>query len=234
MSQKRLNKILAHAGITSRRGADQLIEAGQVTVNGKVVKQLGIICDPTKDQIAVAGSPIRKPEKKITLLINKPRGYICSNERRGEEKLAIDLVANFPQRLYTVGRLDKETTGLLIITNDGALTTKISHPSSNIIKRYLMKVNCEVTDDHLQRLAQGIVINRRLIRPASVKKVRRGTIIIGVMEGKKHEVRKMAEHAGLHLLSLSRIAIGNLSLGKLPEGAYRKLTPKDIDAIFQK
>lgn len=232
MAQKRLNKILSHAGVASRRGADELIESGRVKVNAKVVTKLGTLCDPAKDVIMVGKKRIEGPEKKVALMVNKPKGYVCSNKRLGQEKLAIDLVANIKKRVYTVGRLDRETTGLLIITNDGDLAKRIAHPSSNIIKKYLVKTKSEISDQDLKAISKGVYINSRLYKPYSVKKMRRGTVVIGVKEGKKHEVRIMVENAGLEIFSLSRIAIGNLRLSELPLGAYRHLTERDIRSIF--
>ncbi len=232
MAQKRLNKILAHAGLSSRRGADKLIEEGAVKVNGKVVRELGMQCDPNVDIITLHNQKIKGPEKKIALIVNKPRGYVCSNKRLNNEKLAIDLVSNFKERMYTVGRLDRDTTGLLIITNDGELAKKVSHPSSNLVKKYLVKVHAEVTDEHLKIIAKGTMIEGKWIRPASVKKLRRGTLTIGVKEGKKHEVRLMVEAANLEIISLSRIAIGNLHLGPLPLGGFRNLNDRDLVSLF--
>ena len=233
MAQKRLNKILAHAGVSSRRAADKLIEEGAVKVNGKVVTKLGSLFNPDKDVISVFEKKLKGPEKKIALVVNKPKGYICSNRRLFNEKLAIDLVANIKRRLYTVGRLDSETTGLLIITNDGDLAKRVGHPSSNIVKKYLVKVRADITDDHLKKISKGTMIEGRHISPHNVKKIRRGTLTIGVKEGKKHEVRILVEDAGLEIASLSRISIGSLNLGGLPLGAYRQLTNKDLDALFK-
>ncbi len=233
MAQKRLNKILAHAGVASRRGADMLIEEGQVKVNAKVVTKLGTLCDPAKDIIMVGNKRVDGPEKKVVLLVNKPKGYVCSNARLNNEKLAIDLVSNIKRRLYTVGRLDRETTGLLIISNDGDLAKRVSHPSSNIVKKYLVKTKSEITDEHLKFISKGCRIDKKVYKPVSVKKIRRGTLTIGVKEGKKHEVRIMVENAGLEIFALSRISIGNLTLGKLPIGAYRHLSEQDIENIFK-
>ncbi len=232
MTQKRLNKILAEAGVASRRGADKLIEEGVVKVNGKVVTEMGLQCDPNVDAILVYNRKIKGPEKKLTVVVNKPKGYVCSNKRLNNEKLAIDLVADCQRRMYTVGRLDRDTTGLLIITNDGDLAKKVSHPSSNLVKKYLVKVLADISDEHLKIISKGTLIEGKWIKPASVKKLRRGTITVGVKEGKKHEVRLMVQAAGLEIISLSRIAIGNLHLGTLPLGASRPLTEKDLASIF--
>lgn len=232
MALKRLNKILSHAGVTSRRGADKLIESGKVKVNAKVVTSLGTMCDPVNDVIVACGKRVGAPEKKVAVMINKPKGYVCSNKRLNNEKLAIDLVSHLNKRVYTVGRLDRETTGLLIITNDGDLAKKIAHPSSNIVKKYLVKTKQEITDDHLKEMSKGVYLSNNLYKPTSVKKMRRGTLIISVKEGKKHEVRIMVEEAGLEISSLSRVSIGNLRLADLPLGAYRNLTERDIRNIF--
>jgi 23S rRNA pseudouridine2605 synthase len=165
-------------------------------------------------------------------MLNKPPGIICSNVRVGNKPIILDLFPASAERLFTIGRLDKDTTGLILVTNDGLLAQEVIHPSKNIIKEYLVKTTQEITAEHLETLSQGARVDEKWVRPVSVHKLRRGTFKICVKEGKKHEVRIIAERARLKVLELSRTRIGGLLLGSLPLGAYRPLTDKDKRLIF--
>lgn len=233
METKRLSKALAAAGIASRRACEELIFAGRVSVNGKTVKIPQTQVDWEKDVIQVDGETVRSEQKKVYYLLNKPPGYICSSVRPGKKPIVLDLF-NADERLFTVGRLDRETTGLLLVTNDGHFANQVIHPSSNIVKEYLVKTLQEITAEHLQTLSEGARVDEKWVRPVSVFKVRKGTFKICVKEGKKHEVRIIAERAGLKIVELSRIRIGGLVLGLLKEGEYRPLTDKDKGLIFQR
>jgi 23S rRNA pseudouridine2605 synthase len=230
MEKKRLSKALAAAGIASRRAAEELIFGGRVQVNGLTVKIPQTLVNWESDRILVDGEGVRGEQKKVYYMLNKPLGYLCTNVRPGKRPIVIDL---FPpdQRLFTVGRLDRETTGLLLVTNDGHFANKVIHPSSNIIKEYIVKTLHEITPEHLENLSQGARVDEKWVRPVSVAKLRKGTFKICVKEGKKHEVRIIAERAGLKVVELTRVRIGGLVLGTLPEGEYRTLTPKDMKAL---
>lgn len=232
MEKKRLSKALAAAGIASRRACEELIFAGRVQVNGETVKLPQHHIDWATDRISVDGETIKAEQKKIYYLLNKPIGYICTSVRPGQKKIVLDLFPDTDERLFTVGRLDKETSGLLLVTNDGHFANRVIHPSSNIIKEYIVKTLQEITPEHLETLAQGARVDEKWVRPVSVHKVRRGTFRICVKEGKKHEVRIIAERAQLKIVELSRVRIGSLVLGPLPEGAYRPLTEKDKELLF--
>ncbi|EPP36117.1 Ribosomal large subunit pseudouridine synthase B [Chlamydia avium] len=228
MVKVRLNKFLASAGIASRRKCDEIIFSGHVLVNGRVAPGPFVLIDEEKDTVKVNGHRVGKT-KKVYFMVHKPLGYVCSSERKFTgSKLVIDLFSHLPYRVFTVGRLDKETSGLLLVTNDGEFANKIIHPSFGITKEYLLKVNRDVTGKNLQDLMEGAIIDGKRVRPVSVEKVRRGTIKIVVNEGKKHEIRLFAEAAGLPLLELKRIRIGSLVLGGLPYGEYRELTDAEI------
>jgi 23S rRNA pseudouridine2605 synthase len=177
---------------------------------------------------------VKSEEAKLYFMLNKPAGLICSSVRPGNKRIVLDLFHEYNCRLFTVGRLDRDTTGLILITNDGHFSQQVIHPSSNIIKEYLVKVAQEVTLEHLEILSEGARVDDRWIRPVSVQKVRKGTFKICVKEGKKHEVRIIAERAGLEILELTRIRIGNLVLGSLGEGDHRTLTQKDIELVLGK
>lgn len=226
-SKKRLSKVLAAAGVASRRACEELIFSGSVKVNHQVTLIPQTMVDPHKDHITVDGQLIESLEKKVYFILNKPVGYICSNVRRGNTKLVIDLFHDVNERLFTVGRLDKETEGLIIVTNDGHFANSIMHPSFNIPKEYLVKTNEEISHDHLMAISSGTLVDGVFVKPKYVKKVRRGTLKVCVMEGKKHEVRLLLQAAGLKVKGLARIRIGNLSLGTLPIGTYRPLTEQE-------
>lgn len=232
MEPNRLSKILAHAGVASRRAAEHMIFEGKVRVNGEVVTVPQTFVDPAKDKIFVDDQRIEFKDEKVYYILNKPRGFICSNKRLGSKKLVVDLFAHLSHRLFTIGRLDRDTTGLLLVTNDGHFAQKVIHPSNNISKEYLVKTQQEITHEHLTALSKGTLIEGKWIRPAKVTKVRKGTVKITVKEGKKREVRLMVQNAGLTLLSLSRIRIGGLCLGPLAEGEWRELSAQERKLIF--
>jgi 23S rRNA pseudouridine2605 synthase len=228
----RLSKVLAAAGIASRRTCEKLIESGEVTVNGQVVLIPQTIVQLGKDRIKVAGKLIKAAERKVYYLLNKPAGFVCSNLGTGAGKIVLDLFPDSSCRLFTVGRLDKDTTGLLIVTNDGHFAQRVIHPSSNIQKQYVAKTNGEITPEHLKIIADGIRIDGVLVKPLKVQKVRKGTVKVTIMEGKKHEVRLLLEAAGLKTYALSRVRIGNLLLGALPIGSWREMTEDEMEKIF--
>lgn len=229
---QRLSKVLAAAGVASRRACEELIFDGRVTVNGEIVLIPQTPVSIPGDRIFVNGEEITSTQNKVYYILNKPSGFICSQKRVDRKKIITDLFANHKERLFTVGRLDRDTTGLLLVTNDGHFANRVIHPSANISKEYLVKVRQEVTHEHLQAISKGSLIEGSWIRPARVVKVRKGTLKISVTDGKKREVRLLVMNAGLDLEELSRIRIGGLVLGPLPEGVYRPMTEKDKEAIF--
>ncbi|MBI5346234.1 MAG: rRNA pseudouridine synthase [Chlamydiae bacterium] len=233
MALKRLNKVLASANIGSRRGSEDVIFEGRVKINGKVILTPQTMVDLEKDKIEVDNMPIQREEKKLYFILNKPKGYICSNQRKDGQRIVIDLFYEFPTRLFTIGRLDRGTTGLLLVTNDGYFSNKIIHPSSNIEKEYLVKVAENVTHEHLLAISKGVYIDNKFIKPKNVTKMRKGTIKIIVKEGKKHEVRLFIKKAGLTILELTRIRIGDLRLGSLAEGYYRELTSREKELLLK-
>lgn len=234
VEKQRLSKVLAAAGIAARRAAEELIFAGKVTVNGKVTRVPQTMVSLDEDDIVVEGEKVRSLERKKCYILNKPKGYICSSERpRPTSHIVLDLFQDCPERLFTVGRLDKDTTGLILVTNDGHLANKVIHPSSNIEKEYIAKTNAEITPEHLKRIFAGTWVDGIFVKPLIVKKIRRGTLKIVVHEGKKREVRRLLEVAGLEALVLTRTRIGNLRLGNLAEGQWRELTESDKELIFE-
>jgi 23S rRNA pseudouridine2605 synthase len=231
-TRKRLSKALAAAGVASRRHCEELIFAGKVTVNGDIIKLPQTLVSWENDVILVDGQKVKGEEKKFYYILNKPKGYICSSVRVGTKKIVLDLFKNVTERLFTVGRLDRDTTGLIIVTNDGHFANKVIHPSSNLSKEYIVKTGQEISHEHLLAISKGALVEDTWIRPVKVAKIRKGTLKVVVKEGKKREVRVLVENAGLSILSLSRVRIGGLLLAELPEGKYRELSEPEKQIIF--
>lgn len=234
---ERLQKILAQAGVASRRHSEELIVNGKVKVNGKVVTELGIKVDPLRDKIEVMGKSIPPPEKKVYLLMNKPRGYVTTlSDERGRKTIA-DLLGGVNQRVYPVGRLDYESEGLLLLTNDGELTQAITHPKHKVKKTYLVKVDGVPETEQLKEMARGLVLEDGPTAPAEVRLAgigdNRASLEISIHEGRNRQVRRMCEHIGYKVLRLRRIRIGTLELGNLQSGEVRELTKKELRELAQ-
>lgn len=232
-TKKRLSKALSAAGVASRRACEELIFGGHVSVNGKTVLLPQTLVSWEEDEIRLDNELLSGEEKKHYYILNKPHGYICSNAEAERKKRVIDLFKATGARLFTVGRLDRDTTGLLIVTNDGHFAQRVIHPSANITKEYVIKTSQEITDGHLKAISKGTLIERVWIRPVRVQKVRKGTLKVVVKEGKKREVRLLVQNAGLSILELSRVRIGGLRLGPLPEGTFREMTEAEKRIIFE-
>ncbi|HRW58278.1 MAG TPA: pseudouridine synthase [Chlamydiales bacterium] len=228
----RLNKYLALCNICSRRKSEEFIANGDVKVNGHVVTNPATQIEDT-DVVKFRNKTIKVEKKKLYFLLNKPIGYLCSNKRTSEKsKLAIDIFYAEKTRLFTIGRLDKNTSGLLLVTNDGDFANQVIHPSKDIEKEYLVKVREEISHEDLKKLTRRVRIENRWVKPVKVTKIRRGSFKIVIKEGLKHQVRIMTEYAGLTLMDLKRIRLGSLVLGNIPLGSYRSLTEKEIN-FFQ-
>jgi 23S rRNA pseudouridine2605 synthase len=233
METNRLSKVLAAAGVASRRACEELIFEGRVKVNGQVVKVPQTQVTLGKDKILVDNKSITKTPKKHYYILNKPLGYICSNSRKTTEKIVFDLFDKDLPRLFTVGRLDKDTSGLLIVTNDGQFANKVIHPSSDIEKEYLVKVDEEIIDEHLKDLMNGCVVEGTHVKPIRVTKVRKGTLKIVIKEGKKREIRELLASCNLFVTQLTRIRIGALTLNTLPLGTYREMTENEMKQVLK-
>jgi 23S rRNA pseudouridine2605 synthase len=228
----RLSKILAASGVASRRACEEIIFEGRVSVNGETCRIPQTMVGPS-DKILVDDEPIKDKEKKVYYVLNKPIGYLCTNSKHRDTKIVMDLFEGQQERLFTIGRLDKNTSGLLLVTNDGHFANKVIHPSKNIQKEYLVKTDQEVSDDHLKVISSGTLVEGVFVRPLKVIKVRKGTLKIVIMEGKKREVRHLMQAAGLEVHELTRIRLGGLVLGTLPPGSWRPLTPREMKLIFE-
>lgn len=222
----RLNKYLQLCGIASRRKSDELIFSGQVRVNGQIVDTPFTRIQET-DTVTVNHKPIKKEEEKVYFLLNKPKGYLCTNAP-GNRRV-IDLFKAYPYRLFTVGRLDKDTEGLILVTNDGDFAQRVIHPSHDIEKEYIAQVNEPLTEQHLKQIAKGTRVEEVFVKPILVEKMKSDVVKIIVSEGKKREVRCLIADAGLETVALKRVRIGNLHLGALQVGHFRPLKPSEFD-----
>ena len=231
----RLNKYIAQAGIASRRKADELIQLGMVTVNGKKA-ELGMTVNPAEDHVKVRGKLIHKVEEKIYVLLNKPAGYICSVSDPDDRPLVTDLLKEYKgYRLYPVGRLDYNTEGLIILTNDGEFASKVGHPSTGPAKTYSVRVRGVPNERILEILRNGVHIDGYKTRPAKVtlvKSAKNAWLEITIKEGKNKQIRKMFEAVDHAVVRLKRIRIGSLNNRGLNIGEYRLLTPQEIDRLM--
>ncbi len=227
----RLNRYIANAGICSRRKADELIVAGVVSVNGEVVNELGLKVDPFKDEIRYNGETLKR-EKNVYVLLNKPKDYITTTEDPQERRTVMHLVEKASrERIYPVGRLDRNTTGLLLMTNDGDLADKLSHPRSNITKLYQVELSKSLAQGDLNKIQFGVELEDGLIKPDSVSYVQGGTkreVGIQIHSGKNRVVRRIFEHLGYDVVKLDRVVYANLTKKDLPRGRWRFLDEKEI------
>ncbi len=227
----RLNRYIANAGICSRRKADELIEAGVVSVNGEVVSELGAKIDPMKDVIRYNGETLKR-EKMVYVLLNKPKDYITTTDDPQERRTVMQLVEKASrERIYPVGRLDRNTTGLLLMTNDGDLADKLSHPRNSITKIYNVELDKSLTQGDLNKIGFGLELEDGLIKPDVVTYVQGGTkreVGIQIHSGKNRIVRRIFEHLGYEVVKLDRVIYGNLTKKDLTRGRWRYLEEKEV------
>ena len=232
---ERLQKILSRAGLASRREAESLITAGRVTVNGTVVTELGSKADPDKDRIALDGKTIRLKEERLYILLYKPAGYVTTLKDPEGRPVVTSLLKGVRERVYPVGRLDYNTEGLLLLTNDGGWANGLAHPRHEVEKEYLVKVRGSVTGEHLRLLAEGVELDDGRTAPARVRleheTERNSRIAVTIHEGRYRQVRRMCEAAGLTVVALKRVRYGFLGLGELKPGEYRFLTPEETKRL---
>ncbi|OGR27732.1 MAG: pseudouridine synthase [Desulfobacterales bacterium RIFOXYA12_FULL_46_15] len=229
----RLQKYLAHAGLCSRRKAEEYISNGRIKVNGKTISELGSKIDPIMDSVAFDGKPviIKQEHSKIYLALNKPEGYVTSCSQT-KTKIVMDLI-DMNERVYPVGRLDKDSKGLILLTNDGDLHNKLSHPSFDHEKEYIVTTVLPVSDIALKDMAGGMSIDGIKTRKAIVKRISSNQFRIVLKEGRNRQIRKMVQKTGNTVDTLLRIRIANISLGNLKEGTWRYLTHAEIQKLTQ-
>jgi 23S rRNA pseudouridine2605 synthase len=233
---ERLQKVLAHAGVASRRACEEIIRQGRVQVNGQVVTEMGTKVDPHRDAIRVDGKPISDPAEKVYLILNKPPGYISTARDPWGRPTVLDLVPH-QERLYPVGRLDAESEGLLLLTNDGELTHRLTHPRYEHEKEYLVRVKGHPQEAVLSQLRRGVDLEEGRTAPAQVSRASRKEgletpldttwLRIVLHEGRKRQIRRMCAAVGHPVQRLIRVRMGPIELGDLPVGGYRSLSAKE-------
>lgn len=231
--EERLQKYMASCGVASRRKCEELILEGKVKVNGVVIKELGtkVTC---KDLVEYNGKAIKKEEEKVYFMLNKPEGYITSVKDEKGRKTVIDLI-DTEYRIFPIGRLDYDTSGLILLTNDGDIYNKIIHPRVELDKKYIAKVKGVFTEEEMESFKKGVDIGGYITAPAKIKILNIGrdfsVVEIIIHEGKNRQVRRMCSAFNHEVLSLKRVAVGKLQLGYLKIGEYRELTKKELEYI---
>ena len=231
----RLQKYLALSGVASRRNAEKLIAEGRVSVNHNTVTEMGFQIDETADSVEVDGHVVSIQEEKHYIAYNKPVGEVTTVSDPEGRATVMDKFRDYPVRLYPVGRLDYDSEGLLLLTNDGDMMNRVLHPSREVSKVYLTKVSCQVTDDEIRKLRRGVIIDGKMTSPASVRLIRYETfdtvLLVSIHEGRNRQVRKMMEAIGHQVISLKRIKFGPVSLDSLPSGKWRHLSEAEIKRL---
>jgi 23S rRNA pseudouridine2605 synthase len=228
---------MAHAGIASRRKCDDLIMAGYVRVNGKKIDQVGVVIDENKDEVTFKGQPITLGEEYIYVLLNKPRGVVTTASDQFKRKTVLDLLA-IPERIYPVGRLDYETTGVLLLTNDGELTNRLLHPGYESEKVYRVLINKIIRPVDLHKLQRGTMLDDKKTLPCIIRELRRldnrSLLEITLKEGRNRQIRRMFEEFGYEVEELNRISFSGLTLGSLRPGEWRYLTDDEIKRLKER
>ncbi|HHT91495.1 MAG: pseudouridine synthase [Bacillota bacterium] len=234
--EERLQKVMAHRGIGSRRHCEEMIRDGRVQVNGELAG-LGQKVDPATDKIVVDGKPLGPGETLRYFVLNKPYGYITTSKDQFGRKSVLDLLPPVKERVYPVGRLDYDSEGLVFLTNDGDLAYRLTHPSYEVPKTYIVAVEGNITMDAVYRLRTGVILEDGRTSPAEVnvlKPVSTGSVLqMTIREGRNRQLRRMCEKLGFNVVRLRRTKIGPLSLGKLPLGAARRLTFQEINDLYR-
>ena len=231
----RLQKYLALSGVASRRASEKLIAEGHVAVNGQVITEMGVQVDENTDRITVDGTPVHLEEEKHYLAYNKPVGEVTTVSDPEGRATVMDKFRDYPVRLYPVGRLDYDSEGLLLLTNDGELMNNLLHPSKEVNKTYLAKVSNHVDEDALRRLRAGVTIDDRLTSPANVRLVRHeafdSIVLVTIHEGRYRQVRRMFEAVGHQVLQLKRVGFRSVQPGDLPRSQWRHLTDAEVKRL---
>lgn len=232
---ERLQKYLARAGVASRRAAEEMIAAGRICVNGTVVTTMGVKVIPGVDRVEVDGREVRPPEDHVYLMLHKPAGYVTTLKDPLGRPIVADLLPDLGRRVYPVGRLDADTTGLLLLTDDGEFSQMLMHPRFHVPKTYLARVEGIPSEASLEKLQRGVVLHDGPTRPAEAVLVAGETssalVRVTIREGRKRQVRRMFKHIGHPVIELHRERIGPVSLGDLPEGAVRTLTHEEVELL---
>ena len=230
----RLQKYMAESGIASRRKSEELIAAGKVKVNG-VTASIGDKINPRKDIVSVDGRKLTAVKDSVYIMLHKPRGFITTMSDEMDRKCVAELISDVGARVYPVGRLDKDSEGLLLLTNDGEFANNMTHPSKHVPKTYRVTVRPDITEEQINRFMTGIMIDGKMTLPANVNVISKepGRVVLEVVicEGRNRQIRKMCEELGLEVARLKRVAVGPVKLGMLPQGKWRNLTPQEIHSL---
>lgn len=232
---ERLQKYLSECGIASRRASENLIKDGYISVNGATIVDMGFKVDADKDLVRYKGKIVTKQTEMVYIMLNKPKGYITTMHEQYKRPSVADLTEGIKERIYPVGRLDFDSRGLLLMTNDGEVTYNLTHPGHMVNKKYIVKVKGLLDEAAIGKLRQGILIDGRMTYPADVKPIKKDesstTLEFTIHEGRNRQIRKMIQSVGGAVTDLKRISIGKLSLGQLPEGKWRHLDPDEIQYL---
>ncbi len=231
----RLQKFLAECGVASRRKSEELIDQGKVKVNGNVAS-IGDKINPKRDTVTVNGKKIVKQKSHTYILLHKPRGFITTMSDEMDRKCVAELIKDVPGRVYPVGRLDRDSEGMLLFTNDGEFANAMTHPTRHVPKTYRVTVRPSITEEQITRLTTGVIIEDRKTAPAEVRVITKqeGRVVLEIIlyEGRNRQIRKMCEEVGLEVARLKRTAIGSIKLGMLKQGAYRELTEDEVRKLM--
>jgi 23S rRNA pseudouridine2605 synthase/23S rRNA pseudouridine2604 synthase len=230
MGEMRLQKFLSSAGVCSRRKGEALIVAGRVAVNGKITVELGTKIDPDQDHVEVDGKAVNPSHKLVYIALNKPPDYVTSCRHPGE-KVVVDLV-DIPERIYPVGRLDKDSTGLLLLTNDGRLHHRLSHPSFDHQKEYDVTVARPISDGALKKMEEGLPLMGTRTRPARINRISPRRFRMVLQEGKNRQIRRMVRKVGNEVVRLQRRRFATIKLGNLAPGKWRYLSRRETESLF--
>ena len=235
MALVRLQKFLAESGVASRRKSEELIEQGKVKVNGRLA-MIGDKVDPKKDTITVSGKKIVKTKTYTYVVLHKPRGFITTMSDEKDRKCVAELIKDVEGRVYPVGRLDKDSEGMLLFTNDGAFANAMTHPTKHVPKTYRVTVRPSISEEQITALTQGVIIEDRKTAPAEVRVITKeeGRVVLEIIlyEGRNRQIRKMCEEVGLEVARLKRTAIGSIKLGMLKQGSWRHLTEDEVRKLM--
>lgn len=231
----RLQKYIAQAGVASRRKAEEIIKQGRVKVNGKVVNQMGVTVNPVRDNVTIDDRKLKIVKKKVYIALNKPKGYVTTVADEHGRKTVMDLLTDVEERVYPVGRLDYPTSGLLLLTNDGELTNKLTHPKHHVDKTYVCKVKGVMNEEHLKKFRNGVDIGGYTTAPAEIfvlgQDEKYTLLKLRIWEGKNRQIRRMMEAIGFEVLSLKRVSVGKIDIGRLKRGAYRHLDEREVNYL---
>ncbi len=231
----RLQKYLALSGVASRRASEKLIAEGHVAVNGQVITEMGVQVDETADRVTVDGAPVALEEEKHYIAYYKPIGEVTTVTDPEGRATVMDKFRDYPVRLYPVGRLDYDSEGLLLLTNDGDMMQHLLHPSHEVEKVYLAKVSNQVTEEELRRLRAGVSLDGRMTSPANVRLVRQeafaSVVLVSIHEGRNRQVRRMFEAVGHQVVALKRVGFGPIRLLDLPRGQWRRLNEVEVKRL---